>query len=65
MAKYPHPPRSRSTFRQADMTKAIRSAEAAGFEIGGVEVTRDGTIRVLAKGDDQKTDMPEHIINQL
>jgi hypothetical protein len=30
------------------MTKAIRSAEAAGFKIGGVEVTKDGTIRVLS-----------------
>jgi len=47
-SRHPVPPRGRSTFRQADMTKAIRSAEAAGFKIGGVEVTKDGTIRVLS-----------------
>ncbi|HTD85819.1 MAG TPA: hypothetical protein VK850_04520 [Candidatus Binatia bacterium] len=41
------------------MTKAIRSAEAAGFEIGGVEVTKDGTIRVLAKNAGHKNDTPE------
>jgi hypothetical protein len=29
--------------------KAIKSARAAEFEIGGVEVAPDGTIRVLGK----------------
>jgi hypothetical protein len=31
------------------MVKAMRSAKAAGLEIGGVEVAPDGTIRVLSK----------------
>jgi hypothetical protein len=28
----------------------MRSAKAAGLEIGGVEVAPDGTIRVLSRG---------------
>ena len=41
----------RNAFKQRDVVRAMRSAEAAGFAVGGVEVvTRDGTtIRVLAK----------------
>jgi len=44
--------RGRSLFRQADVVKAMRSVRSAkedGFEIGGVEVSPDGTIRVFAK----------------
>jgi hypothetical protein len=39
----------RSLFLQANFVKAIKSARAAEFEIGGVEVAPDGTIRVLGK----------------
>jgi hypothetical protein len=44
--------RGRNVFRQRDVVRAIRSAEAGGLAIGGVEVvTRDGTtIRILSKG---------------
>jgi acylphosphatase len=31
------------------MAKVMRGAKDFGLEIGGVEVTRDGTIRVLAE----------------
>jgi hypothetical protein len=41
--------RGRSLFKQADMERAMRGAKASGFEIGGVEVTADGTIRLLRK----------------
>lgn len=48
------------------MVKAMRSAKEFGLEIGGVEITKDGTIRVVAaKSADQKTDTPENILNQL
>jgi hypothetical protein len=44
--------RGRSLFRQADVVKAMRSVRSAkedGFEIGGVEIGADGTIRILSK----------------
>jgi hypothetical protein len=41
--------RGRSLFRRDAMAKVMRGAKDFGLEIGGVEVTRDGTIRVLAK----------------
>ena len=43
--------RGRNFFKQRDVTRALRSARAAGLAIGGIEiVTKDGvTIRVLAK----------------
>jgi hypothetical protein len=49
MTSKPVPPRGRSLFRQYNMVKALRSAKAGGLEVGGVEVTPDGTIRILAK----------------
>jgi len=51
----PSPPsiirRGRNFFKQRDVTRAVRSARAAGLPIGGVEVvTKDGTIiRILSK----------------
>jgi len=49
MPSKPVPPRGKSLFRQANLVKAMKSAKEGGLEIGGVEVTPDGTIRVLAK----------------
>lgn len=36
-----------ATFRIADLRRAIRATESAGLSVAGVEVARDGTIRVL------------------
>ena len=62
-------PRSRNFFKQRDVTRAVRSARAAGLDIGGVEVvTKEGTtIRILAKNaeTDRPTDTPEDLIDQL
>ena len=61
----PSPPsvirRGRNFFKQRDVTRAVRSARAAGLAIGGVEVvTKDGTtIRILSK------DTAEHGGNDL
>jgi hypothetical protein len=69
----PSPPsvvrRGRNFFKQRDVTRAVRSARAAGLAIGSVEViTQDGTtIRILAKSaeTDQPTDTPEGVLDQL
>jgi hypothetical protein len=61
----PSPPsvirRGRNFFKQRDVTRAVRSARAAGLAVGGVEVvTKDGTtIRILSK------DTAEHGGNDL
>ena len=61
----PSPPsvirRGRNFFKQSDVTRAVRSARAAGLSVGGVEVvTKDGTtIRILSK------DTAEHGSNDL
>ena len=47
--------RGRNFFKQRDVTRAVRSARAAGLSIGGLEVvTKDGTtIRVLGKNGEE------------
>jgi hypothetical protein len=35
------------TFRQADVTKAVKAVVAAGLEVAGVEVDRAGNIVVI------------------
>jgi len=51
MAPSPPTGRGRNFFKQRDVTRAVRSARAAGLSIGGLEVvTKDGTtIRILPK----------------
>jgi Tfp pilus assembly PilM family ATPase len=39
--------RRTSTFRQTDVARAVKAAQAAGLTVGTVEVTSDGTIRVI------------------
>ena len=36
-----------STFRQSDVARAVKAAQAAGLAIGTVEITPDGTIRLV------------------
>lgn len=35
------------SFRQIDVKRAVQGAQAAGLAIGAVEITSDGTIRIL------------------
>lgn len=39
--------RGPSTFRQRDVTAAIKAVRAAGEEVAGVEIATDGRIRVI------------------
>ena len=43
-----------ATFTQADVSRALKGAEAAGFEVGEVRIGQDGTIRLLPKLPEQK-----------
>jgi hypothetical protein len=49
--------RAPSTFRQRDLTAALKAARAAGCEVARVEVGKDGRIVVvLANGKEQPDD---------
>ena len=48
-----------ATFREADVRRAIKAAEGAGLSVSSVEVTRDGTIRVLT-GSAQSAPVDEY-----
>jgi hypothetical protein len=43
--------RAPSTFRQRDVTRAIRGAIAAGVDIARIEVAKDGTIVIVTAID--------------
>jgi len=44
--------RAPSTFRQADVTRAVKAVTAAGVEIARVEIAKDGRI-VIVTGEAQ------------
>lgn len=43
--------RGRAAFRQADMTRAIKGARAAGEQVFAAEVAKDGTIRIIVAAE--------------
>jgi hypothetical protein len=45
-----------STFRQQDVTRAIRAAIAAGVDIAQIEVAKDGTIIIVTTAVEPKTE---------
>ena len=49
--------RAPSTFRQQDVTRAIRAAIAAGVDIARIEVAKDGRIIIVtAEAEPQKSE---------
>jgi len=42
--------RARSTFRQSDITRAFRAAQAAGVENVRIEIAKDGRLVIIATG---------------
>jgi hypothetical protein len=47
--------RAPSTFRQQDVTRAIRGARAAGVDNPCVEIAKDGTIRIITTTETAQT----------
>ena len=43
--------RGRSTFKEGDLTRALRAAKKAGANVARVEVARDGKIVLVLKKD--------------
>jgi hypothetical protein len=41
--------RGHSTFRKRDVTAAVKAVAAAGLPIEGVEIDKDGKIKIIAK----------------
>jgi hypothetical protein len=43
--------RAPSTFRQQDVTKAIKATKAAGVDIGRIEIAKDGRIVIITAAE--------------
>jgi hypothetical protein len=50
-------PRAPSTFRQQDVTRAVKAVIAAGLRVVGVKVSAQGHIEVVT-GDERAHDSP-------
>jgi hypothetical protein len=44
-------PRAPSTFRPADLAKAVKAVRSAGVDIARVEVTKDGKISIITTAE--------------
>jgi hypothetical protein len=49
-------PRRPCTFKQQDVTRALRAAKAAGQSVRRFEIARDGTLRVFVGEPDARRD---------
>ena len=45
--------RAPSTFRQRDVTRAVKAVVAAGVDIARVEIDKAGTIRIITQSSEQ------------
>lgn len=48
--------RGRCTFKQQDVTRALRAARAAGFDVQKVEIDKEGKIVVVTAPPDRQAD---------
>jgi hypothetical protein len=48
--------RAPSTFRQQDVTKAVKAVAAAGVHIARVEIDRDGRIVIIASNGELESE---------
>jgi hypothetical protein len=44
-------PRKPSTFRQGDVTRAVKAITKAGLQVVGVKISREGNIEIITSGD--------------
>jgi hypothetical protein len=51
--------RAPSTFRQQDVTRAVRAVVAAGVDIARVEIDKTGKITIIALGAEQRGEQRE------
>jgi hypothetical protein len=55
-------PRGPSTFKQQDVTKALKATVAAGIEVSRVEIDKDGKIVVIIGKPDAPHDVREIVL---
>lgn len=48
--------RGKCTFRQQDVTRALKATIAAGLEVQRIEINKDGNISVVTTGPEGNTD---------
>ncbi|MEJ8474487.1 hypothetical protein [Roseibium algae] len=48
-----------ATFKQVDVKRAVRAVVDAGLPVDGVEITREGTIRILTSPKIELENRPE------
>jgi hypothetical protein len=46
--------RAPSTFRQQDVTRAVKAVTAAGVDVARVEIDKAGKISIIAAGPEQR-----------
>ena len=54
--------RTPATFKQADLARAVKTARNSGFEIGRIEITREGRI-VLVNKQQAAGETPDALLN--
>jgi hypothetical protein len=51
--------RAPSTFRQQDVTRAVKAVAAAGVHIGRIEIAKDGRIVIITVAEPAETERRE------
>ena len=51
-----------ATFKQIDVERAIKAAFKAGLPVDSVEITKEGTIRIITNSDAKVEKRPEPVL---